>query len=60
MKKRIITVIATYDLEDEELIGVELTPTEEVEGITKKHMEDYFCWDEGFEKLEVTCEDIEV
>ena len=42
MKKKIITAIVTYDLEDEELKGTPLTPTKYIEEMTKREMEDYF------------------
>ena len=60
MKKRIITVIVTYDLEDEELKDASLAPAKYVEEMTKREMEDHFCWSEGFEKVEVNCKDVEV
>lgn len=53
MRKRIIKVTATYDLDDSELIGCQITPKETVEKMVTKQMIDVFGWDEGYCGVEV-------
>lgn len=54
--KRIITVVATYDISD--LQGCKLTPAEDVKKITQRDVEEIFAEDEGYEGIDVTVEDI--
>lgn len=51
--KRIIKVTATYDLDDTDLKGLQITPKEKVKEIVTKQMIDVFGWDEGYEGVEV-------
>lgn len=53
MKKRIIKVTATYDLDDPELVGMQITPREYVEEKVLNEMIDVFGWDEGYLGVEV-------
>ena len=53
MRKRIIKVTVTYDLDDPELEGMQITPREYVEEKVLKEMVDVFCWDEGYLYAEV-------
>lgn len=51
--KRIIKVTATYDLNDPELKGCQITPKERVKEIVTKQMIDVFGWDEGYRGVKV-------
>lgn len=53
MRKRIIKVTATYDLEDPECQGMQITPKEHVKNMVEKEMIDVFGWDEGYLGVEV-------
>ncbi len=53
MRKRIIKVTATYNLEDLELYGMQITSREHVEQIVLDEMIDVFGWDEGYLGVEV-------
>lgn len=46
--KRIIKVTATYDLNDPELKGLQITPKEKVKEMVTKQMIEAFGWDEGY------------
>ena len=51
--KRIIKVIATYDLDSPELKGAKITPVDRVKEIAEEKMVDMFGWDDGYESVEV-------
>lgn len=51
--KRIIKVTATYDLNDPELIGCQITPRKTVKKMVTKQMIDAFGWDEGYRGVKV-------
>lgn len=51
--KRIIKVTATYNLDDPDLEGMEITPKEKVKEMVIKQMIDTFGWDEGYCGVEV-------
>lgn len=55
--KRIINIKAEFDLTDPELVGMKLTDKKIVEEMVKKDMLEIFEYDEGFEKVTVTCDD---
>lgn len=52
MKKRIIKVKATYDLDDLYL-NSEITPRETVKQIVEEEITERFGWDEGYISCEV-------
>lgn len=56
--KRIIKVTATYNLDDSDLEGMEITPKEKVEEMVTEQMTDVFGWDDGYEDLEIEVVDI--
>lgn len=56
--KRIIKVTATYNLDDPDLEGMEITPKEKVEEMVTEQMTDVFGWDDGYEDLEIEVVDI--
>lgn len=58
--KRIITITVEYDLTDPELKGLTLTDTNTVEKQVMDDIEQYFVDNEGFESIEVCCEDVYV
>lgn len=60
MKKRVIKVMAVYNLDDPALQNVEITKPEIVKENLYEGMNDIFGYDEGFELLYVDCEDVEV
>lgn len=51
--KRIIKVTATYDLNDPELIGCQITPRKTVKKMVTEQMIDAFGWDEGYRGVKV-------
>ena len=51
--RRIIKVIATYDLDSPDLNGVQITPKERVKKMVEKDMIEQFGWDEGYLGVEV-------
>lgn len=53
MRKRIIKVTATYDLDNPELKGLKITPKKTVKKMVTKKMIDVFGWDEGYRGVEV-------
>lgn len=55
--QRIIKVIATYDLEDPELEGAQISSKEKAKEITLKQMTEIFAEDEGFCNIEVEVTD---
>lgn len=57
--KRIIKVIATYDLNDPELTNCKISPKEKVKDMVTKEMIDVFGWDEGYESVEVEVSDMD-
>lgn len=60
MKKRVIKVMAIYNLDDPALQNVEITKPEIVKENLYEGMNDIFGCDDGFESLYVDCEDVEV
>ena len=52
LTKRTIKVIATYDLENKDII-LPITPKETVKDMVEKEMEDYFGDDEGYVGVKV-------
>ena len=53
MRKRIIKVTATYDLDDPELEGIQITSREHFEEKVLNKMIDVFSWSEGYIGVEV-------
>lgn len=53
MKKRIIKVTATYNLDDPEFCGLQITPKETVKKMVERDMIEQFCQDEGYLGVEV-------
>ena len=53
MRKRIIKVTATYDLDDPELKNAYITPAKTVEEMVRFDMARYFGEDEGYLYIEV-------
>lgn len=53
MRKRIIKVTATYDLDDPYVIDCKITPREDVEKMTLREMEEIFAEAEGYLGVEV-------
>ena len=60
MKKRVIKVMAVYNLDDPELQNIEITNPEIVKENLYEGMNNIFGYDDGFESLYVDCEDVEV
>lgn len=60
VNKRVIKITAEFNLKSDDLDGKELLTLSEVEDNLKRDMERLFSNSEGFEKVEVTCRDIEV
>ncbi len=60
MKKRVIKVMAVYNLDDPALQNVKITKPEIVKENLYEGMNDIFGYDEGFKSLYVDCEDVEV
>lgn len=58
--KRIIKVIATYDLNDPELINCKIPPKEKVKAKVTKEAIDMFGWDEGYEGVKVEVIDTDI
>ena len=55
--KRTITITVVYDLSNQQFADLLITPKNIAKKITEKEMEEYFCFDEGFESLSVEVED---
>lgn len=53
MSERIIKVTVTYDLDDPELIGMQITPKETVKEMVEREMFEVFGWDEGYRGIDV-------
>ena len=60
VNKRVIKITAEFNLKSDDLDGKKLLTLSEVEDNLKRDMERLFSNSEGFEKVEVTCRDIEV
>lgn len=56
--KRIITVTVEYDFSDDPELAATLTDKNIVEKIVMDQISDAFIDNEGFESIEVVCEDI--
>ena len=56
--KRIITVTAEYDFSNDPNLAATLTDKDTVEKMIMDEIADVFVDNEGFESIEVTCEDI--
>lgn len=56
--KRIITVTAEYDFSDDPELAATLTDKNIVEKMVMDQISDAFIDNEGFESIEVVCEDI--
>lgn len=53
MSERIIKVTVTYDLDDPELRGMQITPKETVKEMVEREMVEVFGWDEGYRGVDV-------
>ena len=54
MKKRIIKVTTVYDMDDPELVGLQITPKEDVKKMVERDIDSLdWHWDEGWLYTEV-------
>ena len=53
MSERIIKVTVTYDLDDPEFEGMQITPKETVKEMVEREMVEVFGWDEGYRGVDV-------